>query len=554
MKRLSTFLIAFLICITSIPTSACKEKDDNALKILSCSINGITLVEGQNVENIPPDISDTSNLWQVEVVFDKKIDISKINRSKIYFSNNLLNNNCTASAHPSNNNTLVLSGTVQLTQNTSYTLNINEGENLGSVIKKNYQYGIVIQRAAVPQISDDSLLTLVQHRTFDYFWDYAHPVSGLARERTGSGNTVTSGGSGFGLMTVLVGIERGFITKEQGRQRLETIVSFLKNNADKFHGAFPHWLHGATGAAIPFSPNDNGGDLVETAYMIQGLLTVYEYFKNDHQATALCADIINIWHNVEWDWYRKNAENLLYWHWSPDRGWAMNMGIRGWNECLIVYILAAASPTHTITKEVYDNGWAKNGAIANGKSFYGVTLPLGEDKGGPLFFTHYSFLGLNPHKISDNYANYWTQNTAHAQINYLYCVENPKGYKGYNTNCWGLTASDIRNGYTASSPTNDNGTIAPTAALSSMPYTPEESMRALKHFYYDLNAEIWGQYGFKDAFNLQQNWVANGYLAIDQGPIVVMIENYRTGLLWDLFMQNTDVQAGLNRLGFTVLP
>jgi hypothetical protein len=549
MKRFSIFFTALLVCISSTFTSACKEKDDSTLKVTYCSINGAALADGQKVENIP------YGAWQMEIAFDKVIDFSKINRSKIYFSNNLLNNNCTVSTHVSNNKAIILSGTTELPKNTSCVLNINEGENLGGRITKNYQYSFTVQREPIPQISDDSLLTLVQYRTFNYFWDYGHPVSGLARERTGSGNTVTSGGSGFGLMAILVGIERGLISREQGLERLTTIVSFLKNNADKFKGAFSHWLNGATGAAISFSTNDNGGDLVETAFMIQGLLTVYEYFKNDAPAASLCADIQELWRGVEWDWYRKGGENMLYWHWSPSKGWAMNMGIRGWNECLIAYVLAASSPTHTITKEVYDNGWAKNGKIVNGKSFYDIVLPLGGDRGGPLFFTHYSFLGLNPHKISDKYADYWKQNTAHAQINYRYCTANPRGFAGYGPNCWGLTASDIPGGYTASSPNNDNGTIAPTAALASMPYTPAESMNALRHFYYNLGYDIWGDYGFKDAFNqTRDNWVAAGYLAIDQGPIVVMIENYRTGMLWNLFMQNTDVQAGLSKLGFAVQP
>jgi hypothetical protein len=403
------------------------------------------------------------------------------------------------------------------------------------------------------RISDDSLLTLVQQRTFNYFWDFAHPTSGLARERSSSGDMVTSGGSGFGLMALIAGIERGFITREEGLAHFAKVVDFLRLTAEKFHGAFPHWLNGHTGAAVSFSPNDNGGDLVETAFLMQGLLTARQYFNGANTAeTDLRSHITQLWENVEWDWYRRNGQQVLYWHWSPDKEWVMNHKIVGWDECLIVYVLAAASPSHSIPKTVYDEGWARNGAIRNGKTYYGHTLPLGTDYGGPLFFAHYSFLGLDPRHLSDQYADYWQQNTRHALINYHYCVENPKQHAGYSANCWGLTASDIPNGYTASSPTNDGGTIAPTAALASMPYTPEESMRALHFFYYTLGEKLWAQYGFKDAFNLSKKWYAADHLAIDQGPIVVMIENHRTGLLWNLFMADPDIQAGLSKLELTM--
>ncbi|MDR1343580.1 MAG: Ig-like domain-containing protein [Prevotellaceae bacterium] len=404
------------------------------------------------------------------------------------------------------------------------------------------------------RISDEALLDLVQRQTFRYFWDFGHPVSGLARERTSSGDMVTSGGSGFGLMALLAGIERGFITREEGLTRFTKIVDFLQSKAETFHGAFPHWLNGSTGKAQFFSPDDNGGDLVETAYLIQGLLAVKEYFKAgaSAQEVSLCSAIRTIWENVEWDWYRQNGQNALFWHWSADKGWKMNMRITGWNECLIVYVLAASSPTHSIPKAVYDEGWARSGAIRNGSSYHSVRLPLGEDRGGPLFFAHYSFLGLNPHKVSDQYADYWEQNVAHATINYRHCVANPKGYAGYGAGSWGLTASDIPNGYTASSPTNDVGTIAPTAALASFPYTPDESMAALHFFYYKLGDKLWTQYGFRDAFNLSKSWFAADHLAIDQGPIVVMIENYRTGLLWNLFMAIPEIRKGLEELEFTV--
>jgi len=404
-----------------------------------------------------------------------------------------------------------------------------------------------------PKISDDNLLELIQKNTFSYFWDFGHPVSGLARERNNSGDLVTSGGSGFGVMAILVGIHRNFITKQEGLDRLLTIADFLQKKADKYHGAFPHWLNGNTGKIIPFSSKDNGADLVETAYLLEGLLTAREFFNSSSDANEILLrqKITSIWENVEWDWFRKNNENALYWHWSSTDGWAMNMKVQGWNEALIVYVLAASSPTHSIEKPVYENGWALNGSIKLNKKFYGFNLPLGWDYGGPLFFAHYSFLGLDPRNLIDQYANYWEQNVNHSKINYSYCVTNPNGNAGYNANCWGLTASDIPNGYTASSPTNDKGVIAPTAAVSSLPYTPIESMQAIRFFYYKMGDKIWGQYGFKDAFSFRDVWFADSYLAIDQGPQICMIENYRTGLLWNLFMSAPEVQAGLTKLGFS---
>ncbi|MBL7697040.1 MAG: Ig-like domain-containing protein [Chitinophagaceae bacterium] len=401
-------------------------------------------------------------------------------------------------------------------------------------------------------VGDEELLTLVQRQTFKYFWDFGHPVSGLARERNTSGDQVTSGGSGFGIMAIVAGISREFITRQEGLARMKTIVSFLKNTAQTFHGAYPHWLNGATGAAMPFSQYDDGADLVETSYLMQGLITARQFFNGgDPDETTLRDDINTIWNRVEWDWFRNNSRNVLYWHWSPNYEWQMNFPIKGWNECLITYVMAASSTTHTIPKTVYDEGWAQNGAIQNGNSYYGVLLPMGPANGGPLFFAHYSFLGLNPTGLSDQYANYWAQNVAHTKINYNYCVTNPKEFTGYSDAMWGLTASDNQNGYSAHSPDNDLGVITPTAAISSMPYTPEESMRALKFFYYKLGDRLWKEYGFVDAFSLNDAWYADSFLAIDQGPIIIMIENYRSGLLWDLFMSAPEVKDGLTKLGFS---
>ncbi|TDQ10344.1 glucoamylase family protein [Pedobacter metabolipauper] len=402
-----------------------------------------------------------------------------------------------------------------------------------------------------PEISDEALLTLVQQQTFKYFWDFGHPVSGMARERNTSGNTVTTGGTGFGLMAIITGIHRNFISRAEGLARLQKIIGFLKT-ADRFHGAYPHWIDGNTGKVIAFSTKDNGGDLVETSFLMEGLLTVRQYFNAaDAAESALRADINALYGAVEWDWYRKDNSNTLYWHWSPNFNWEMNVPLRGWNEALVTYVLAASSTTHSIPKAVYDSGWANGGSIKNGNSYYGVQLPLGPASGGPLFFAHYSFLGINPMGLTDAYANYETQNKAHALIHYNYSKANPKNFFGYGENCWGLTASDDINGYLAHEPANDNGVISPTAALASFPYTPEESMKALKFFYYKLGDKIWNEYGFTDAFSLHDTWFATSTLAIDQGPVIVMIENHRSALLWNLFMSCPEVKTGMKNLGFS---
>ena len=414
-------------------------------------------------------------------------------------------------------------------------------------------------------LDDDVLLDAIQKQTFNYFWEGAEPNSGMARERlhmdniypTSPKNTVTIGGSGFGVMAILVGAKRAFITREQARERLYKMVNFLET-ADKFHGVWPHWLNGETGKVLPFSKKDNGGDLVETAFLIQGLLTVSEYFKDgNEEEQKLVAKIDKLWRDVEWDWYTKNGEDVLYWHWSPEFGWEMNFPVGGYNECLIMYVLAASSPTHPIKKSVYDKGWARNGEIVSNEKYYGEDLVLDyyeHDKSpvGPMFWAHYSYVGLNPNGLSDKYADYWKLVKNQAKIHHKHAVENPKNYEGYGDSIWGLTSSYSMKGYKGHRPDKDLGVIAPTAALSSFPYTPKESMKMLKKLYKNHDSLI-GKYGPYDAFSFHDNWYLPRYLAIDQGPIPLMIENYRSGMLWELFMANKDVQTGLDKLGFTYL-
>lgn len=412
---------------------------------------------------------------------------------------------------------------------------------------------IVPQLKIRKNLTDEQLLDLVQKQTFRYFWDFGHPVSGMARERSNKSfdygdEVVTTGGTGFGVMATIVASERKFITREQAAARTKKIVDFLWK-ADMFHGAFPHWMNGETGKVIRFSPKDDGADLVETSFLFQGLLTARQYYTADN---AVENDIRNkilwMWEGIEWNWFTQQ-QNVLYWHWSPNNGWSMNHQLKGWNECFITYVLAASSPKFAIDKRVYEDGWANSNTFFNGKKFLGITLPLGFDFGGPLFFSHYSFLGLDPRGLKDRYADYFEQNKNHTLINHAYCVENPKHYKGYGEDSWGLTASDSWQGYAAHSPAEDLGVISPTAALSAFPYTPEYSMKALKHFYFDLGDKIWSEYGFVDGFSEEHNWYAKSHLAIDQGPIICMIENYRSGLLWKLFMSSPDVKKGLDKLG-----
>jgi hypothetical protein len=426
--------------------------------------------------------------------------------------------------------------------------------------------------AATRPLGDEELLTMVQEANFRYYWEGAHPIAGLALENIpGDEHVVATGASGFGIMALLVGVERGFITREQGARRMLQIVEFLEK-ADRFHGVWPHFLDGRTGKTVPvFGKYDNGGDLVETAFLVQGLLAARQYFGGgDEVERGLASRITRLWETVEWDWYRRSPDSAyLFWHWSPDYTWHINHKLIGFNEVMIVYLLAVASPTHGVPGSLYYSGWASqseeaakyrsgwgettDGArYANGNTYYGIKLDVGVGVGGPLFFAHYSFMGFDPRGIRDRYTNYFENNRNMALINRAYCIENPGKYPGYGARCWGLTASDDPWDYMAHEPKPklDNGTMTPTGALASFPYTPEASMEALKYFYHELGDRIWGVYGFRDAFNLKENWVSPIFMGLNQAPITVMIENQRTGVVWKHFMANPEIRPALERIGF----
>ena len=414
-------------------------------------------------------------------------------------------------------------------------------------------------------LTDDELLEIVQQSTFGYFWYHAHPHCGLTREDYNFGHwseIVTTGGSGMGLMTILVGTERGFVTREQAAERILRAVRFLDgvdpddpnqpSGVQRYHGAWSHWMNGSTGETIPFSEYDDGGDLIETAFLVEGLLAVRQYFddETDPVETEIRERATSMWESVEWTWYRRYAgSDTLYWHWSPNCGWQINLAIHGYNEAQIVYLLAIASPTYAMPASSYHNGWAGNGSYVNGNSYYDIPLWVGPAYGGPMFWTHYSNFGFDPRYKRDAYTNYFENARNIALIDRAYCIDNPNGFTGYSPLIWGLTASANPWGYLAHCPTDDNGTIAPTASISSMPYVPEESIATLRHMSDVYGAQVWGPYGLFDAFNLGENWFATGYLAIDEGPIVPMIENYRTGFCWDLFMSNPEIGPMMQAIG-----
>ncbi len=413
--------------------------------------------------------------------------------------------------------------------------------------------------------TDIEIVSMVQSDAIKYFWDYAESNSKLARERYHTENpgmdatVVSTGGSGFGLMSLLVGINNNYLDRTQAVSRLTTALDFLEN-ADRFHGAWSHWINGTNGDVLPFSTMDNGGDLVETAFLSQGLICVREYFKNSTVASeiALSQKADALWKGVEWNWYTQ-GQNVLYWHWSPNYNFQMNHQLQGFDETLITYVLAAASPNYSIEKSVYTQGWARNGAILNGGARYGIPVVVAHNgvggNVGPMFWSHYSFLGLDPRGLTDDYVNYQNVTTNHAKIMYQYCVANPKSWNGYSSKNWGLTASYSRNsdgttGYSAHQPANDLGIISPTAAISNMPYTPTESMNYLRFLYNENKSKYVGVAGPYDAYSIHYNWVTPRYLAIDQGTIAPMIENQKSAFLWSLFMNAPDVKAGLIKLGF----
>jgi hypothetical protein len=536
----------YFLLLWSLFLLGCSSGSEEEPKVENLYVNSIFIgSENADAENV-----------EVELMPEIKVKVSQSMSPQFDFKSfiKLLNQNGDAMemvySLSENNQTIIIKPVADLGGFQKYTLLINRGlsSEVRGVLQREctaYFYTTNDQTDKFPRISDAELLDKVQAQTFKYFWDFAHS-SGMIRERNTSQNTVTTGGTGFGLMAIAVGVERKFITKSEGLVRVNAVVDFLEK-ADKYKGAFSHWYDGSTAKTQPFSTKDNGADLVETGFLMMGLLTAAEYFDD----TSLRNRVNTLYQNIEWNHFLNYSESL-YWHWSPEYNFELQLKIQGWNEALMTYILAAGSDKYAIAKENYTRGWTRNGAFVNNNLYDGIKLPLGSDYGGPLFISQYTFLGIDPNKLSDDYiSDYAEQCKNHTLINRAYCIQNPNKHPGYNQYSWGLTASDNPTGYSAHSPRNDLGVITPTAALGSFAFTPVESKEALEFFYYKMGDKLWSDYGFRDAYSVKDNWYAGSYISIDQGPIILSIENHRSGLLWKNCLKSETVKKGMSKLGLT---
>lgn len=411
--------------------------------------------------------------------------------------------------------------------------------------------------AETHSMSDDALLDMVEEASFRYYWNGAEPHSGMSRESIpGDSDLIAVGATGFGLMNMIVAADRGFVPREDVVVRMLKVTAFL-DHADRFHGVWPHYLSGRSGHVLPvFGIYDDGGDLVETSFLLQGLLAARGYFTNDTpQERELRSRITKLWEGVEWNWYVTPDGKALWWHWSPHYGYSIANRLQGFNESMITYVLAIASPTHGVPASLYETGWAAQGdashpfPIAN--TYYGIHVDVNylRNSPGPLFFTHYNFFGFDPH-YQDKWTNWFANNRNISHVQQEYAIHNPGKFAGYRADAWGLSAVTGPNGYREFKPFDeDDGTLAPTAALGAYAYTPQPSLQALKHFYRDLGAQTWTVYGFRNAFNLQHDWYSPDELGLNQAPQAIMIENGRTGLLWHAFMPNVEIQRMLHAAG-----
>jgi hypothetical protein len=407
--------------------------------------------------------------------------------------------------------------------------------------------------SATPKaLDDEAFLDLVQRTAFDYFWYETNPANGLIKDRSSDPSLSSIAAVGFGLSALTVGIDRGWISREAGRARVLTTLTFLWNSphgpepdATGYKGFYYHFLDMQTGRR----DGDSELSTIDTALLLGGVLHVQQYFDQadatEDQIRAL-ADAI--YRRVEWPWMQVRAPKVCH-GWTPERGFLLyDWG--GYNEAMILYLLALGSPTFPIHPEAWA-AWTSSYAWETHYGHAFVVFP-------PLFGHQYSHVWVDFRDIQDPYMrdkglDYFENSRRATLANRAYAIANPHGWADYGENVWGLTASDIPSSYRARGAPpgeSDDGTITPTAVGGSLVFTPRESLAALRYMYTTYRTRLWGPYGFKDAFNPSIKWFASDYLGIDQGPFVLMLENYRTGRIWNVLMPHAAIQRGLKRAGF----
>ena len=387
-----------------------------------------------------------------------------------------------------------------------------------------------------------------EQKVISYFTAGANSATGMAYNSSTDKATLTTGASGFGIMSLVVGVERGWLQRDEAVDQIVRIVRFLKK-ADRFAGAWAHWYN-QSGKIVPFGNQNQAGEIVETAFMMGGLLTACEYFNGNSAGEIEMREATEyFWNTIEWNHFVRNGH--MYWIWHQDSD-SYELPLIGWHETLLVYVLAMAAPEeHRVSESVYRSCWQGYNFSHSGRETYGYELPLGSDLGGPLFLSQYSFLGLDPRRMMDSHCYYWAQNQNHTMVNRHYCVYEAPADNMYSASNWGLTACGgcgSHPAYLSRDPENDDGVIAPTAAISAFPYTPFYSAQVLLNLernYPKLN----GKYGFGVAYCPAEKAVSSEYLAMEHAPMAIMMENYRSGLIWKLLMRNALVQRGLQAAG-----
>jgi hypothetical protein len=407
--------------------------------------------------------------------------------------------------------------------------------------------------SATPRMLDnENFLDLVQRTAFDYLWYETNPTNGLVKDRSSNPSVSSIAAVGFGLSAVTVGIDRGWISREAGRTRVLTTLEFLwsspqgpEADATGYKGFYFHFLDMQTGRRA----GDAELSTIDTALLLAGVLHVQQYFDQDDTSEAKIRDLAdNLHRRVDWPWMQVRSAKVCH-GWTPETGF-LPYDWGGYNEAMILYLLALGSPTFPINPDAW-TAWTSSYTWQTHYGLGFVVFP-------PLFGHQYShvwvdFRGIQDAYMRDKGLDYFENSRRATLANRAYAIANPLGWVDYGENVWGLTASDIPASYRARGAPpaeSDDGTITPTAAGGSFAFTPHESLAALRHIYDAYRTRIWGPYGFKDAFNPSKNWFAADYLGVDQGPIVLMIENYRTGRVWQVFMRHPAIQHGLARAGF----